>query len=152
MNHIHMLWSLTSGVQAIICYIILPVWVYLAKKMSTASKKAIHFLFPLLWPLLQLYHSHSVRWDHYYMSCPGRLFSCGVCSFEAINQRSDLVRVGPFPNYSWKRWDQFLKQHSVSGKNYLVKSCNISWIFYKTALCRKAWEQTDWKVESEQMP
>lgn len=49
MNHI--LWSSASGVQAIICYIILPVWVYLAKKMSTASKRAMCFLFPLLWPL-----------------------------------------------------------------------------------------------------
>lgn len=43
MNHI--LWSLTSGVQTIICYIILPVWVYLARRMSTASKKAIHYIF-----------------------------------------------------------------------------------------------------------
>lgn len=55
-------------IEAIICYIILPVWVYLAKKRSTARKKVIHFGFPLLWLLLQLYHSPSVRWDHYYMS------------------------------------------------------------------------------------
>lgn len=69
----------------------------------------------------------------------------GCVGFEAISQRSDLVRVGPFPNYSWKRWDQFLKQHSVSRKKYLVRSCNISQIFYKEALYRKTWEQTDWK-------
>lgn len=66
MNHI--LWSVTSAVEAIICHIILPVWVYLAKKRSTARKKVIHFGFPLLWLLLQLYHSPSVRWNHYYMS------------------------------------------------------------------------------------
>lgn len=54
----------------------------------------------------------------------------GCVGSEAINQRSDLVRVGPFPNYSWKRWVRFLKQHSVGGKNDLLKSCTILRIFY----------------------
>lgn len=97
------------------------------------------FSFPLLWPLLQLYHSHSVRWDHYYMPYPGQFFSFGVCRFWN-SQRSNLAKVGLFPNYSRKRWDQFLKQHAVTGKNYLMKSCNISLVFCKAAICRKTWE------------
>lgn len=64
----------------------------------------------------------------------------GCVGFEAISQRSNLAKVGLFPNYSRKRWDQFLKQHAVTGKNYLMRSCNISLIFCKAVLCRKTWE------------
>lgn len=128
--------ELTLEGQATTHHIIFPIWTYLTNKTTTATiRKGDQFSFSTTFGLFSS-SILPILSIHIIAVCPvlDRYSHCGCVDSKIISQRSNLVRVEPFWSYSWKRWDQFLKQHAASGKNYLLKTCNISVNFYTAAL------------------